>query len=101
MIGKLPKKLRAVIDLLNLKAAPPIPVVVQAGKPEGAHADIEVENGRFVITLDSRLTTSIATHFLVHEWAHALVWTGGSLIEDHSDAWALVHGRLYRLVFEE
>lgn len=97
----IPRKLQTIVDLLNLKATPPIPVEVRMGKPEGAHGDIGVEKGRFIITLDKRLTVSLASHFLVHEWAHALVWTGGSLIEEHSDAWALVHGRLYRLVFEE
>jgi len=101
MLGKLPKKLRATIELLNLKATPPLPVKVVVGEPEGAHAAVEVRDGKFLLTLDRRLTSSVAQHFLVHEWAHCLCWTGGSLLGEHSVPWAIVYARLYSLVFED
>ncbi|QDP60591.1 MAG: hypothetical protein Unbinned767contig1000_16 [Prokaryotic dsDNA virus sp.] len=101
MSDKLPKKIRATVELLNLKATPPLPVKVVTGKPEGAHATVEVRDSKFLITLDRSLTSSISQHFLVHEWAHCLCWTGGSLLGEHSLPWAIVYARLYSLVFED
>lgn len=98
---KIPRTVQRVIELLTHKAPPPVPVKVEYGTPEGAFADIGVVKGKFVITISHRLTGALALHFLVHEWAHALCWTGGSTIEEHSDAWGLVYTRLYRLVFED
>ena len=88
-------------DLLMKEAEPCMEVEVRFERVSETFASVRVEEGQFVIRVDDRLSTMLAVHFLVHEWAHCIVWSDGPLIKDHGDAWSLVYGRLYRRVFDE
>jgi hypothetical protein len=94
------KLLQKAINVLLAEAEPVLPVVVLFEVIDDCHAYVDVVKGKFHLVIDERLSSSIAKHFLVHEWAHCIVWAEGPLIRDHGDAWALTHGRLYRRLFD-
>lgn len=59
---------------------------------------------RFVIRIESRLTTALQIHFLVHEWAHCLRWdhrhdVGDADWDAHDGAWGVHYAEVYRYVF--
>jgi hypothetical protein len=56
----------------------------------------------FLILIDAELEVSVALHFLVHEWAHALAWPKGDRRgKDHDRAWGLAVPRAYSVVFPD
>ena len=88
----------------------PLPVRVTRARTPGCLGSCELrgkgKSRRFLIRVDPELPLSVALHFLVHEWAHALdAWGAGAARADwspadHGETWGLHYARAYRAMFE-
>lgn len=57
------------------------------------------KSGRFKIRLNSEIDALAATFILMHEWAHALLWSVQEVSKplfDHDDLWGVTYARIWR-----
>lgn len=96
--------LRAIRRMLIQALPPRHPVKVRRCKlPDGDLGDCALigdgEDRRFHIRIHRDLGDVAALFVLAHEWAHALSW--GRDREDHGDAWARAHARVWRVIADD
>lgn len=101
--------LRYYCAALRKFCAPTLPVVVRRRRlpcdTPGYSALLKDADGKpaqFAIHVDHRLTAFELQTVLVHEWAHCMDWTEGSLDrEDHPPSFWLKHGEAYAAMHAE
>ena len=96
-----------------LKQECPLPAPVKvvwsdpssASFPDDAYASVDRVDGRsgpyFYIQVDRTIHRGLQAHFLVHEWAHALVWDSVSPEDEHGQTWGAAYARCYQAVIEK
>ena len=51
---------------------------------------------RFDIRINREISWDATWQTLLHEWAHALVWTEGETIDHHDETWGIALSHCYR-----